>query len=89
MHSAFAIPVHNTDSFKPLSTDALNTFATKLADCVTVICDEISMVNRNMLAISDNRLRQIKGNNDYWGALNFLCFGDFYQVNCMRDGFAK
>ena len=52
-----------------------------MAEVKTLIIDEISMVSRDVFALIDTRLRQIMGSpNSWFGGINVLLFGDFYQL---------
>jgi PIF1-like helicase len=49
-----------------------------------IIIDEISMVPYEMLVMIDSRLKQLMDNNDLFGGLNVLLFGDLFQLPPVR-----
>ena len=56
----------------------------------TIIIDEISMVSYKTLGFIHQRLTEIKGTNDteeYFGGLNIIAVGDFYQLPPVRGSF--
>lgn len=81
LHSAFNLPVHKKECIPPLGADLVNSLYSRMAEVKTLIIDEISMVSRENFGLVDKRLRQIFGRSDEWfGGLNVLVFGDFYQI---------
>ena len=81
LHSAFGLPVHKFETVPPLSAEAANSLSVRMCEVKTLIVDEISMCSRDNFGLVDKRLRQIFGCEDEWfGGLNVLIFGDFYQL---------
>ena len=59
-------------------------------DVHTIIINEMSMVSYETLEFIHQRLTEIKGTDDtevYFGGLNIIAIGDFYQLSPVRDRF--
>jgi len=65
LHSAFKIPRNLGTKYEPLSEDTLNTLSTQLSNLKLLIIDEISMVDRRVLAYVHGQLKQIKPLNHH------------------------
>ena len=51
-----------------------------------LIIDEISLVGQqNLLALVDQRLKQIFNNQKLYGGIHVLCFGDLAQLSPVAD----
>ena len=70
-----------------LSAERLHKLRLLCKDVHTIIIDEISMVSYETLGFI---LTEIKGTDDtevYFGGLNIIVIGDFYQLPPVRDRF--
>ncbi|XP_035663609.1 ATP-dependent DNA helicase PIF1-like [Branchiostoma floridae] len=87
-HSALSLPVDHTRKGKtqylPLSAEKLSQLRRKFNNVHTVIIDEISMISNVRLEHIHIRLSEIKDTtadqHSYFGNLNIIAFGDFYQL---------
>jgi len=53
------------------------------------VIDEISFVDARMFNIINNRLRSIKHiQNNYFGGVNVIMIGDFYQTPHVKDSWS-
>ena len=85
VHSALKIPRSAKKTYESLGNDSLNTLQTQLAGLEILIIDEISMVDRKVLAYIHGRMKQIKrirttDRDSYFGGVCILAVGDFYQL---------
>ena len=85
VHSALKIPRNARKNYESLGNDSLNTLQTQLAGLEILIIDEISMVDRKVLAYVHGRMKQIKqirttDRDSYFGGVCILAVGDFYQL---------
>ena len=88
LHTTFSLPVsQNRHDIKKLSDDLRNNLASKLHDLKLVIIDEISMVSATMMTQVDYRLREITRNDELFGGVSIICFGDFHQLRPVKDHF--
>ena len=92
IHYAFRLPVEhgNLTKYTKLSAERLHQLRLLCKDVHTIIIDEISMVSYETLGFIHQRLTEIKGTDDtevYFGGLNIIAVGDFYQLPPVRDRF--
>ena len=92
IHYAFRLPVEhgNFTKYTKLSAERLHQLRLLCKDVHTIIIDEISMVSYETLGFIHQRLTEIKGTDDtevYFGGLNIIAVGDFYQLPPVRDRF--
>ena len=57
----------------------------EMAGAKIIIIDEISMVSAQMLCFISHRLGEMFGNNDIFGNMNILFFGDLFQLAPVND----
>jgi hypothetical protein len=89
VHSALKIPRTSKNNYESLSNDTLNTLQSQLSGLEILIIDEISMVDRKVLAYIHGRLKQIKqlrttDRQSCFGGVCILAVGDFYQLSPVR-----
>ena len=88
IHSAFHIPANQSlANYSQLSYDTLNTLRCQYNKLKWIIFDEISMVSNNMLRYIHLRLQDIKQNNQFFGGVNVVAVGDFYQLKPVKGNF--
>ena len=92
IHYAFWLSVEhdNFTRYTKLSTEKLHQLRLLCKVVHTLIIDEISMVSYETLRFIHQRLTEIKGTDDtevYFGELNIVAVGDFYQLPPVRDRF--
>ena len=68
------------EKMEPLSMDLRNQLFSKYRDVKFIFIDEISMVGSCMFNKADIRLCQIFDCNKFFGGLNVIAIGDFYQM---------
>ena len=73
------------EKMEPLSMDLRNQLFSKYSDVKFIFIDEISMVGSQMFNKADIRLHQIFDCNKFFGGLNVIAIGDFYQMCPVRD----
>ena len=88
----FRLPVEhgNLTRYTKLSAERLHQLRLLCKDVHTIIIDEISMVSYETLGFIHQRLTEIKGTDDtevYFGGLNIIVVGDFYQLPPVCDRF--
>jgi hypothetical protein len=87
IHSTFLIPVNQSlKEYRPLTSDKLNSLATKLDNVQLLIIDECSMVSNVMLNWIDQRMQEVCSSPQPFGAKSVLCFGDLYQLPPIQYG---
>ena len=74
--------------YKELSSKVLQQLRQLYRSVHTIIIDEISMVSANTLTSIHRRLCTLKQNTDFFGGLNIIVIGDFYQLKPVRGRFA-
>ena len=89
---SFWLPVKhgNFTRYTKLSAEKLHQLRLLCKDVHTLIIDEISMVLYETLRFMNQRLIEIKGTVDtevYFGGLNIVAVGDFYQLPPVCDRF--
>ena len=92
IHYAFRLLVEhgNLTKYTKLSAERLQQLRLLCKDVHTIIIDEISMVSYETLGFIHQQLTEIKGTDDtevYFGGLNIIAVGDFYQLPPVRDRF--
>ena len=92
IHYAFQLPVEhgNLTKYTKLNAERLHQLRLLCKDVHTIIIDEISMVSYETLEFIYQRLTEIKGTDDtevYFGGLNIIAVGNFYQLPPVRDRF--
>jgi PIF1-like helicase len=87
LHSLLKLPVQKDGritSLPLLTGNYLRMMRLQWKDCKFLFIDEISMVAYEMLCSIDSRLRQIKKNDQPFGGINVLLFGDLMQLPPIR-----
>lgn len=88
IHSLLKLPVQKDGQLVynlPLLTgNFLRIMRQQWKDTEFFFIDEISMVPYEMLCMIDSRLRQLKNNDELFGGLNVLLFGDLMQLPPIR-----
>ena len=85
IHRALGLPIQHggKGKFKPLTAQRLKIMRQYWKHTNTLIIDEISMVSYDMLLQINLRLNEIKAIKDanvFFGGLNLIAVGDFYQL---------
>ena len=80
LHSAFLLPLGQTNCYKKLSDDKRNSLRNRFSNLQVLIIDEISMVGSDMLLAIHRRLREIKGLEKAFGGVSIFAIGDLYQL---------
>ena len=90
LHSALRLPVQHgkEPSYKELSSKVLNILRPIFKNIHTLIIDEISMVSSVMFTFIHRRLVSLTKNEDFFGGLNIILMGDFFQLKPVRGHFA-
>ena len=86
LHSLFHIPANQEFTYKPLSSDVLNTYQCKFRNVKLLIIDEISMVGNKLFNYINRRLQQIIGTSAVFGGISVLAVGDLFQLKPVFDG---
>ncbi|XP_070537059.1 uncharacterized protein [Ptychodera flava] len=86
IHSALQIPASQGFHYKPLTSERLNTLQAKYRNLKIIFIDEISMVGNGMFNYINLRLQQIMANNQLFGGVSIVAFGDLYQLKPVFDG---
>ncbi|KAK3923346.1 ATP-dependent DNA helicase [Frankliniella fusca] len=84
IHSFFRLPTRQS-AFKRLVGQELHTFQEKHATVKVIFIDEYSMVSCKLLAMIDQRCRELKDSNEPFGNLVIFLFGDIYQLKGVGD----
>jgi ATP-dependent DNA helicase PIF1 len=87
LHSLLKLPVQKDGKLLQLPLlSGIYLRQMRLMWCATkfIIIDEISMVPYEMLVMIDSRLKQLMDNNDIFGGVNVLLFGDLMQLPPVR-----
>ena len=89
IHSALGIPASQSlKNYKPLDSGRLNTMRCKLSALKLILLDEVSMVGNSMFTIQlNNRLKDLKGNKEDFGAVSIITIGDLFQLKPVMDGY--
>ena len=87
IHSTLHIPVNQSlSNLNKLSTETLSKLTEQYEQLQFIVIDEISLVGARMLNAIDQRLRSIKHvQNKFFGGLDVIVTGDFYQTPPVRD----
>ena len=85
IHYAFWLPVEHGSftRYTKLSAEKLHLLRLLFKDIHTLIIDEISIVSYETLRFIPQQLTEMKGRDDteaYFGGLNIIAVGDFYQL---------
>ena len=90
MHSAFALPIEHKgfNQFLELSAKTLKRYRDANKNVHTILIDEISMVSAKYLRYIHKRLCSITSNDDYFGGLNMILVGDFFQLRPCKGFYA-
>ena len=84
IHSLFSIPLNPPKQYAPIRKPALLEVEKRLSRIKLLIIDEISFVDKNLLAWIHGRLKQVKGLLDdphaTFGNTSVLAVGDFFQL---------
>lgn len=90
LHSLLRLPLDfvKRKSYRAISAKALKDMRNKFAGVTHLIIDEISMVSSGMLTAIHQQLGLIKENNDIFGGLTILAFGDFFQLRPVKGHYA-
>ncbi|KAK3917000.1 ATP-dependent DNA helicase [Frankliniella fusca] len=84
IHSFFRLPTRHS-SFKRLVGQELHVFQEKHERLKAVFIDEYSMVGCKLLAMIDQRCREMKDCNEPFGNLMIFLIGDIYQIKGVGD----
>jgi ATP-dependent DNA helicase PIF1 len=86
IHRLLQLPVEHLKpaDYCRLSQDQLNTVRATLGQVRLVIVDEISMVSSLTLLYMHLRLTEIMSNDDYFGSVSVVFFGDFLQLRPVK-----
>ncbi|KAJ8048298.1 ATP-dependent DNA helicase PIF1 [Holothuria leucospilota] len=85
IHSAFQIDPNRGYNFLKLNSDKLNSLQVKYRHLQVVIIDEISMVGNKQLLFINERLKEIKQNQQPFGGVHIIAVGDLYQLKPVMD----
>ena len=86
IHGALGIKPSNCyEHYTRLSADQLNTMQCKFRGTKVVMIDEISMVGHNFFRFINSRLKDVMHNDEPFGGLHILCFGDLFQLPPVRE----
>ena len=85
LHSAFHFKFGN--DFSSLSDKLREELRSSLSKLKIVIVDEMSMVKSDLLYQLNLRLQEIKQNQDYFGGVSVLLFGDLMQLRPVQANF--
>jgi ATP-dependent DNA helicase PIF1 len=82
LHSLLRLPVSKAQELEPLVNSSLTNLQNKLRQFRYLILDEKSMIGLRQLAFVDQRLRQAfpQSAHQYFGGMNVLLLGDFFQL---------
>ena len=75
-------------SFSAVSQKNMDIMRQRFNGVTHLIIDEISMVSSGMLSAIHQQLCQIKQNDEYFGGLSIIAFGDFFQLKPVKGQFA-
>ena len=87
IHSALHIPVNQSlSNLNKLSTETLSKLTEQYEQLQFIVIGEILLVGARMLNAIDQRLRSIKHiQNNFFGSVDVIVTGDFYQAPLVRD----
>lgn len=82
LHKAFMLPLdmNKYTQYRQLSPERLQQFRKLYKQLKVLIIDEISMVSLYILYFVHRRLSDIFECNDWFGGVNVIALGDFYQI---------
>lgn len=87
LHSALKLPVQKDGRIVhmlQLTGNYLQIMRRQWRYIQFLFIDEISMVPYEMLCMIDNRLKQLKNNEEVFGGINVIVFGDLFQLPPVR-----
>ncbi|KAK3924203.1 LOW QUALITY PROTEIN: ATP-dependent DNA helicase [Frankliniella fusca] len=85
LHSVFNIPPRYKD-FKPLTGEKARCLTNSLSKVKFLVIDEYSMIGCKTLAMVSRRCKEAVGNNNEdFGGLNVILFGDVKQLPQVKD----
>lgn len=85
VHSALLMPF-NKSSFFPLSNEMLDSLGKLYQDLRVIFIDEAYLIGSRFLYCIDDRLRNIKHvHTSYFGNIDIIFCGDFYQAQPIQD----
>ncbi len=88
IHNLFSIPLNAKLPYKGLKNDGLLELQKRLSDIKLLIIDEISFVDKTLLAYIHGRLKQVKQllqhSHAPFGHTSVLSVGDFFQLSPIR-----
>lgn len=79
LHSLFRLPIRSS-AMKPLSAQTLRSLQITLKHLTHLVVDEKSMMSLANLFFLDQRLKQIKVNDEPFGGVDISLWGDFFQL---------
>ena len=82
MHSAFHLSFG--DAYTPLSDEKRDKLRNIFSNLFLVIIDEMSMISSNLLYNFHKRMQEIKQNEDDFGGVSVILFGDLLQLRPVR-----
>ena len=87
IHSALHISINQSlSNLNKLSIETLSKLTKQYEQFQFIVIDEISLVGARMLNAIDQKLRSIKHvQNKFFGGLDVIVTGDFYQAPPIRD----
>jgi hypothetical protein len=87
IHSALHIPINQSlSNLGKLSTETLSKLTDQYEQLQFIVLDEISLVGARMLNAIDQKLRSIKHvQENFFGGVDVIVTGDFYQAPPVRD----
>ena len=90
LHSLLKLPLDfvRKKSHRAMSASTLKEVRNKFIGVTHLIIDEISMVSSVMLNVIHQQLCLIKKNENFFGGLCVLAFGDFYQLKPVKGYYA-
>ncbi|MEW8545326.1 MAG: DUF6570 domain-containing protein [Candidatus Thiodiazotropha sp.] len=91
IHTAFRLPIEHgfkIPQYTELRSKIIQDMRLFYSDIHTIVIDEVSMVASHTFNFINRRLCTIKSNSDYFGGMNMIVIGDFYQLKPVKGYFA-
>ena len=86
IHGGLGIrPKNSYEFYERMSADQLNTMQVKFRGTKILMIDEVSMVGHNFFRFINIRLQDIMANDEPFGGLHVICFGDLYQLPPVKE----